>query len=294
MAERDQIGGPLRRHDARQPRDGQHVALLGAAFGDQRQRFGAPSRTDPRATAMRSVTGLAETSTIWAWPAASKWRQGLRSAHHAPPWARQGCGKDRARRGLDIRLPHQAFADQEAARAVPGQVGKIVGRCKARFRRRSCRSAGTWRASARVVSSVTSKVCRLRLLIPISGDFRRAARSSSGLVMHLDQHIHAPLPGGGFKLGGLRVRHRGHDDQDAIGIQRPGLGHLIGIVEEILAQAGQGGCVMGLRQEAVGALERGRIGQHRKAGRPTGLIGPGQCRRDRNRRGSGPWRGWPS
>ena len=68
VAQRDQIGGFLGRHDARQPRHAQHIALLGAALGDQRQSFARSSDTVPRATATRAVTGLPETSTICAWP----------------------------------------------------------------------------------------------------------------------------------------------------------------------------------------------------------------------------------
>ena len=37
--------------------------------------------------------------------------------------------------------------------------------------------------------------------------------------MHLDQHIHAQLEGRRLQFGGLRVRQRGHDEQDAIGLQ---------------------------------------------------------------------------
>ena len=40
MAKRDQIGGALGGHDAGKAGDAKNVALLGAAFGDQRKGFG--------------------------------------------------------------------------------------------------------------------------------------------------------------------------------------------------------------------------------------------------------------
>ena len=39
MTERDQVGGPLRRHDAREARDGQDVALRERAGGDPGERL---------------------------------------------------------------------------------------------------------------------------------------------------------------------------------------------------------------------------------------------------------------
>ena len=97
-----------------------------------------------------------------------------------------------------------------------------------------------------------------------------------GPVVYFDQHVHAKGLRRRLQLAGLRVGHRGHDDQDAVGLQRPRLGHLPGVVEEILAQAGQVGRVMCGGQIGIVALETGGIGQHRQAGGPPGLIGAGQ------------------
>ena len=95
-------------------------------------------------------------------------------------------------------------------------------------------------------------------------------------VMHFDQRIHAVMRGGILQLGGERVIDRGHDDQDAIGPPGAGLGHLIGVIEEILAQSGQGAGRAGGGQKLRRALKRRRIGEDREAGGPPGLIGLGE------------------
>ena len=53
------------------------------------------------------------------------------------------------------------------------------------------RSAGTRGASRSVVASVVSKVLRSRLLMPISRERELQRALELGLVMHLDQHVHA-------------------------------------------------------------------------------------------------------
>ncbi len=97
--------------------------------------------------------------------------------------------------------------------------------------------------------------------------------------MNLDQDIHAPLDGGGLQLRCLGIFQRGHDQQDAIGAQRPALRHLIGVQHEILTQSGQGGGIARGLKITVVALEVLLVGQHRKAARPAGFIGAGQRRR---------------
>ena len=57
--------------------------------------------------------------------------------------------------------------------------------------------------------------------------------------MHFDQHVHAPVKRSLFQFGSLRIRHRGHDDQNAIRTKSPRLGNLIGIIHEIFAQCWQ-------------------------------------------------------
>jgi hypothetical protein len=55
-------------------------------------------------------------------------------------------------------------------------------------------------------------------------------------IVHLDQHVHAEFDRGGFELLRHRIVERRHDQEDAIGADRAGFEHLIGIEHEILAQ----------------------------------------------------------
>jgi len=43
MAQRNQLAGLLRRQDARNPRDSEHISLLGRPVLDQRQRLRSPT-----------------------------------------------------------------------------------------------------------------------------------------------------------------------------------------------------------------------------------------------------------
>jgi hypothetical protein len=79
----------------------------------------------------------------------------------------------------DIGLPHQAFANQETAGTKTGQIGQIGGGVQAGFGDDQAAFGDVAGEMAGVVSSVTSKVLRLRLLMPIRGDFSIAARSNS-------------------------------------------------------------------------------------------------------------------
>ncbi len=78
---------------------------------------------------------------------------------------------------------------------------------------------------------------------------------------------------------GLDVADAGHDDQDAVGAERAGFVHLVRLVEEILAQHGEGDGGAGGDEIAGRALEEGRVGEHRQAGRAALGIGAGERRR---------------
>ena len=86
----------------------------------------------------------------------------------------------------------------------------------------------------------TSKVRRSRLLTPDQVGAERAGAGHLGLVVDLDQGVHAEARGLGHQLGGQGVVDHGQDHQDGVGAQRAALGHLPGIDQEVLAQAGQG------------------------------------------------------
>ena len=100
-----------------------------------------------------------------------------------------------------------------------------------------------------------------------------------GLVMHLDEHVHAERKGCRFELGRGGVLERRHDDQDAIGASRARLGHLIRVVHEVLAQRRQRASRARRAQVIERALEGGRVGQDGEAGRSALRISRRQGRR---------------
>ena len=77
----------------------------------------------------------------------------------------------------------------------------------------------------------------------------------------------------------LVVGDGGHDDEDAVGAPGARLVDLVGLEHEILAQRRQRHRRARLRQEFRRALEGGRVGQHREAGRAARRIGARQRRR---------------
>src|SRR6476469_5196261 len=94
-----------------------------------------PMTTRPSATAVRSVAGLADTSTIRASPLASMWVRAGSSLDdlRAMASARAHCARrafarqQRAGRRRHVGLPHQAFADEEGRHADPGQPRQVGG-----------------------------------------------------------------------------------------------------------------------------------------------------------------------
>ena len=156
------------------------------------------------------------------------------------------------------------------------------------------RSDGISGASSSLTPSETSKVRRLRLLMPMSLRAERQGAVELRPVVHLDQHVHAEVVRGVDQRARLVVGDARHDDEDAIGAPGAGLVDLVGLEQEILAQGRQAGGLAGLREVFGPALERGLVGEHREAGRAALRIGAGEATADRNRRGSGPSRGSPS
>ena len=67
----------------------------------------------------------------------------------------------------DVRLPHQAFADQEGVHAGSAPAAARSAGVAMPLSAMTMRSFGTRGASRSVVSSVVSKVLRSRLLMPI-------------------------------------------------------------------------------------------------------------------------------
>ena len=241
--------------------------------------------TQPSAIAVRLVTSFSETSTMLAAPAASR------------------CVS------VVMRLRRTESAGRRRPRPPAASGSRRRGRCGcrpstgARYRRMredaaladdDAVGAGSGGASSSLTPSETSKVRRLRLLMPISLVPSGRARSSSAAVVHLDQHVHAEVVRRVDQRARLVVRDARHDHEDAIGAPGAGLEDLIGLEQEILAQGGQAGCLARLGEVFGLALEGRLVGQHREAGRAAVRIGAWRGSADRNRRGSGPSRGWPS
>ena len=156
------------------------------------------------------------------------------------------------------------------------------------------RSAGMSGASASLTASDTSKVRRLRLLMPM----RRVPSGKAPLelcpVVDLDEHVHLEAVGGLDERLRLGIGNARHDDEDAICAPCPRLVDLVGLEQKVLAQRRQARC--GARRvEIFGpTLKRRPVGEDREAGRAALLHRRGRVAADRNRRGSGPSMGSPS
>ncbi len=224
VTQRDQLGGALGGHDAGEARDAQHVALFRACRPHHAPGSRPASPPGARAVALRSVSGLPETSTIAALPGASKWVSGQLIRRAAPASPRPG------RAGAAGSRPPAGNARPRR----PGAAGRHGRVCRSRSP--GCgraRRAGPGRS---VVSMSVRSVFRLRLLMPISGVCSPSARSSSRAVMHLHQHVEVEVARHLLQLDRLRIAQRRHDQQDAIGPGGPALEDLPRVEDEILAQ----------------------------------------------------------
>src|SRR5215475_4849308 len=231
--------------------------------------------TRPSATAMRSVAAFADTSTMRASPLLPRWLSLpatglLRRAREPLRAAEQG-----TRRRLDVGLAHQALADQEGAHADARKRIEIGRGEDPAFRHRDalCRNSRRQPLGGRKRGLEGAQITIVDAEEPRA---QLECALELGLVVHLQQHIHAVGEGGGLKFLRQRVGDARHDDQDAIGAPGARFRHLIGVVHEILAQRRQfgGGACGG---EIVGlSLERGRVGEYRETGRAACRIGARQ------------------
>ncbi len=85
-----------------------------------------------------------------------------------------------------------------------------------------------------------------------------------------------------------------HDDQDAVGAPAARLDHLVGRQHEILAQHRQSAPFRAPRRDIPAPPGRRACPSGRKGRRPRLPHRLPPARADRTRRGSVPWRGWPS
>ena len=189
--------------------------------------------------------------------------------------------QERAGRRRDVGLPHQALADQEGADAGRRQPLDVGMGEDAAFGRRRCGRSGSAARAARDTASEVSKVRRSRLLTPIEPCVERQGALQLALVVDLDQHVHAEVraPSRSSARASASVDAR-HDDQDAVGapgarLDRPDRART---GSPCAGRAGRE--AVARRGQILGpALERGRVGQHREAGRAALRIGAGERRR---------------
>ena len=201
-----------------------------------------------------------------ALPAASKWlsrscrdrqaEQGRGRTSGRPPGASGIC-----RPGSSGRRPPPCARDP--------------GSCRGRSRR----PAGDLRAAAAPALGVarsTCRVLRLRLLIPISRDVSRSARASSASSC---TSTRTSMPNSLARRDSPEPHDRRGRPRsgDAVGAQRPGLDHLIGLEHEVLAQAGQDGRPRGLEIASAPWKAGSRSGPTGRPRRPR--IGLGKRRR---------------
>src|SRR5579862_2344090 len=236
--------------------------------------------TRPSATATRSVAGLADTSTMWASPPLSIWLSFFAPRATASPGRseRGFAGEQGACRGRDIVLAHQAFADQEGRDPGLAEPRQIVRREDAAL---ADDDAVGRHAPRQLLAGRKRRRKRFQVAI-VDADqprFKPQRTRELFLIMHFDERIHAERGSGRFQLGRAGVVDRRHDDQDAISAVSARFSDLIRVVHEILAQHRQRHGAARNAQMIEMALERRRIGQHRKAGGAAGFISLGQCRR---------------
>ena len=179
MAQRNELVRALGGHDAGDARRGEHVAL-GRLPRSSSASVSVSMATKPSAVAVRAVTGLSETSTMRAAPLSSMCDSllttvsGARIAPLSVARARAACASPRRRRpaASGSRRRERSRRRRCVSRAMSAGV-------KMPLSPTTMRSSGTRGASRSVVSSVVSKVLRLRLLMPMRRQSSASARSSS-------------------------------------------------------------------------------------------------------------------
>ena len=112
-------------------------------------------------------------------------RDRLAAARHAPR-------EQRARRGGDVGLPHQAFADEEGARCRRSrQPGEIGGREDAALADDDAVRPGRSGASRSRDRERGLEGVQIAVVDADQPRFQRQRAVELGLVVHLDQRVHA-------------------------------------------------------------------------------------------------------
>ena len=130
-------------------------------------------------------------------------------------------------------------------------------------------SGGTSAASRSPTPRSSSKVPRSRAFTPTICAPMLSARSSSALVVGLDEHGQAEPAGELVQIGEDDVvGDRGDDEQDRVGADRAGLVHLDLVDDEVLAQHRELAGVPGAMEVVDRAAEVRTVGEDREAAAP--------------------------
>src|SRR5262249_29945078 len=196
--------------------------------------------TRPSAIATRSVAAFADTSTMRASPLLPRWVSLpsrdtglLRCAREPLRPAEQGTRRDR-----DIRLAHQALANQEGVHPDGREVIEVGGGENSALRHRDAPGGNSRRKALRG----RKRGLEGAQIAIVDAEEPRAQLDRAlelGFIVPLKQHIHVIGEGSCLKLLCEWVGDARHDDQDAVGTPGACLHHLIGVVHEILAQRRQ-------------------------------------------------------
>ena len=184
--------------------------------------------------------------------------------------ARAAC-EQRARGCGDVRLAHEAFADEEGVDAGAHADGRCRRAVKMPLSPMTMRSFGTRGARRSVVASVVSNVFRLRLLMPMSWQ-SSAARGRVRRRRGPRRWRPCPSPGAReARSRGAGVVDLGHDDEDAVGAPGARFYHLVGVDHEVLAQdrAADGGASAAVRYSGAPWKEGVSVRMERHAAPPA-------------------------
>ena len=115
--------------------------------------------------------------------------------------------------------------------------------------------------------------------MPSTSASMSSARSSSSLVVDLDQHVEVERARLAVQVGEVVVVERGDDQQDRVGAGRRRLVELVGVDDEVLAQDRQ----VGGRARRLQVLERAAevrlLGEDRDRRGAAALVGADDARR---------------
>src|SRR5215211_1388117 len=209
--------------------------------------------TRPSATATRSVTALAPTSTMRASPRRPRWV----SRAFAMTSARRGgdvlAREQRARCRRHVVLAHQALADQKRRDAGAGKTGDIGRRKDAALGHDHALARDERRQS---LARAQARFEGLEVAVVDADEARAQAQRALelGFVVHLDECVHAERKGCLLEIPRSDIVDGRHDDEDTVGPPRARLDDLVGVVQEILAQDRKRGARAGQRRRVeIGA-----------------------------------------